>query len=162
MFLQTLAELKFLHCASLPPSTLSAQPWETVAGNREVLSPRDHSPKGVGRLKTRLPPCLSSLKRLKHSTPSLSSVTRGTPTVWAVSPGGRKLKCGRASLTCFLYLIYCHLSRLHHLNLILIISVLLLHERVGNSLFHKLPSLMKTGTMPAQKTKGRLPVSTVA
>lgn len=63
LFLQTdpcFQRLNFLPVRPcLSPSTLRAQPRETVAGNREVLSPRDHSPKGVGRLKTRLPPCLS-------------------------------------------------------------------------------------------------------
>lgn len=112
-----------------------------------------------------------SLKRLKHSTPSLLFLTCGTPTVWAVSPGGRKLKAGLSSARAvhpvspnsFLYLIYCHLSGLHHLNFLLTISVLLLHTRkIRNNLFHKLPSLMKTGTMSTQKTKGRLLVSAVA
>lgn len=54
-----LSAFKFPARVSLSPSTLRAQSRETVAGNREVLSPRDHSPKGVGRFKTRLPPCLS-------------------------------------------------------------------------------------------------------
>lgn len=92
-----------------------------------------------------------SLKRLKHSTPCLLLLTCRTQLSGLfLRAGGRKLKPWRSlsgavhpvSPTCFFYLTYCHPPTSH--------------EKEESNFFRKLSSLMKTGTLSTQKTKGRL------